>query len=177
MKPLLLATSNPHKIEEIAAVMGTLGIEVVGLDSLDEIPPEPVEDGDTFEANVRLKAIGYAIATGRMCLADDSGLEVDALGGAPGVHSARYAGIGPSAVGILTSPASSPRVSVAIVSAETGCTASANPVASVVTTNSRRVKPTFGSQLFKSSCMVVSPRGNRCGPLPTIRLANARLPR
>jgi len=94
MMPLLLATSNPHKIEEIAAVLTPLGIDVDGLGSLDEIPPEPVEDGDTFKANARLKAIGYAIATGRLCLADDSGLEVDALGGAPGIHSARYAGIG-----------------------------------------------------------------------------------
>ena len=92
--PLLLATSNPNKIEEIAAVLSPLGIEVVGLDCLDEIPPEPVEDGNTFEANARLKAIGYARSTRRICLADDSGLEVDALGGAPGIHSARYAGLG-----------------------------------------------------------------------------------
>lgn len=91
---LLLATSNPHKIEEIAAVLMPLGIEVSGLNTLDEIPPEPAEDADTFEANARLKAIGYAQSTGRVCLADDSGLEVDALGGAPGVHSARYAGLG-----------------------------------------------------------------------------------
>ena len=56
--------------------------------------PEPVEDGETFEQNARIKAIAYARATGRMCLADDSGLEVDALGGAPGVFSARYAGRG-----------------------------------------------------------------------------------
>ena len=48
MMPLLLATSNPHKIEEIAAVLEPLGIDVVGLDSLDVIPPEPVEDGNTF---------------------------------------------------------------------------------------------------------------------------------
>ena len=94
MMPLLVATSNPHKIEEIAAVLTPLGIDVEGLVSLDEIPREPVEDGDTFKANARLKAIGYAIATGRLCLADDSGLEVDALGGAPGIHSARYAGSG-----------------------------------------------------------------------------------
>ncbi|MCH7601145.1 MAG: RdgB/HAM1 family non-canonical purine NTP pyrophosphatase [Planctomycetes bacterium] len=94
MMPLLLATSNPHKIEEIAAVLEPLGIEVVGLDSLDVIPPEPVEDGNTFEANARLKAIGYARSTGQLCLADDSGLVVDALGGAPGIHSARYAGLG-----------------------------------------------------------------------------------
>lgn len=92
--PLLLATSNPHKIEEVAAILVPLGIDMVGLDSLDEIPPEPVEDGDTFEANARLKAIGYATATGQTCLADDSGLEVDALKGAPGIYSARYAGIG-----------------------------------------------------------------------------------
>ena len=94
MMPLLLATSNPHKIEEIAAVLEPLGIEVVGLDSLDVIPPEPVEDGNTFEANARLKAIGYARSTGQLFLADDSGLVVDALGGAPGIHSARYAGLG-----------------------------------------------------------------------------------
>ena len=94
MMPLLLATSNPHKIEEIAAVLEPLGIEVVGLDSLDVIPPEPVEDGNTFEANARLKAIGYARSTGQLCLADDSGLVVDALSGAPGIHSARYAGLG-----------------------------------------------------------------------------------
>jgi len=92
--PLLLATSNPHKIQEIAAVLAPPGIEVIGLDALDIIPPEPVEDGANFEANARIKAIAYAKATGVICLADDSGLEVDALGGAPGIHSARYAGIG-----------------------------------------------------------------------------------
>lgn len=91
---LLFASSNPHKIEEVAATMRPLGIDVVGLDTLDQIPPEPIEDGDTFEANARLKAIYYALQTGRTCLADDSGLEVDALRGAPGVHSARYAGVG-----------------------------------------------------------------------------------
>lgn len=91
---VLLATTNPHKIEEVAAVLGPLGIEVIGLDALDAVPPEPVEDGDTFEANARIKAVAYARATGITCLADDSGLEVDALGGRPGIHSARYAGIG-----------------------------------------------------------------------------------
>jgi XTP/dITP diphosphohydrolase len=54
--------------------------------------PEPVEDGATFEANARIKALYYAKAAGSRCLAEDSGLEVDALGGRPGVHSARYAG-------------------------------------------------------------------------------------
>jgi len=91
---LLFATTNPHKIEEVAAVVEPLGYQVIGLDAVAPDIPEPVEDGDTFEANARIKAIAYAAATGRTCLADDSGLEVDALGGAPGVYSARYAGVG-----------------------------------------------------------------------------------
>ena len=91
---LLFATSNPHKIEEVRAILSPHGIDVVGLDSLPQQPPEPVEDGATFEDNACIKAIAYARATVQMCLADDSGLEVDALGGRPGVHSARYAGIG-----------------------------------------------------------------------------------
>jgi len=90
---LLLASSNPHKIEEVRAILAPLGIGVVGLDALDHPPPEPVEDGATFEANARIKAIAYAKATGQICLADDSGLEVDALDGAPGIHSARYADV------------------------------------------------------------------------------------
>lgn len=66
---------------------------MVGLDSLDLQLPDPIEDGQTFEENAKIKALYYAKATGRMCLADDSGLEVDALGGKPGVYSARYANI------------------------------------------------------------------------------------
>lgn len=93
-QPLLVATSNPHKLEEIRAVLGPLGIRTIGLDEAGVNVPEPVEDGATFEANARLKAIYYAQAAQRTCLADDSGLEVDALGGAPGVYSARYAGTG-----------------------------------------------------------------------------------
>ena len=89
---LLVATSNPHKLEELDAILGPLGVEVLGLDSVGKEVPEPVEDADTFEGNARLKAVGYAAALGRACLAEDSGLEVDGLGGAPGVHSARYAG-------------------------------------------------------------------------------------
>ena len=92
MKPILLATGNPHKLDEIRAVLAPLGIESEGLDSIDDPPEEPIEDGDTFEANARIKAHAYAQATGRICLADDSGLEVDALGGQPGVRSARWAG-------------------------------------------------------------------------------------
>jgi XTP/dITP diphosphohydrolase len=89
---VLLATSNAHKIEEVEAIMAPLGITVIGLDALDHRPPEPEEHGETFRENAREKAVAYARATGRVCLADDSGLEVDALGGAPGVRSARYAG-------------------------------------------------------------------------------------
>lgn len=90
---LLFATSNPHKIQEVAAILKPLDIDVVGLDTLDVQLPEPIEDGKTFEENARIKAVYYAKAIGRMCLADDSGLEVDALGGKPGVYSARYANI------------------------------------------------------------------------------------
>ncbi len=92
--PILVATSNPHKLAEIAAVLGPLGLRVVGLDAADVNVPEPVEDGETFEANARLKAVYYSRCAKRPCLADDSGLEVKALGGRPGVHSARYAGVG-----------------------------------------------------------------------------------
>lgn len=91
---LLFATSNPHKIEEVAAILAPLEMDVIGLDALARPPEEPIEDGETFQANARIKAIHYARAAGRFCLADDSGLEVDALDGAPGVISARYAGIG-----------------------------------------------------------------------------------
>ena len=93
MQPILIASGNAHKLKEIKAVLAPLGIAVEGLDALDELPPEPVEDALTFEGNAQLKAIGYAKATGRVCLADDSGLEVDALDGAPGVLSARFAGV------------------------------------------------------------------------------------
>jgi len=91
---VLLATGNPHKLDEVRPTLHPLGIEVVGLDSLADVPPEPVEDGDTFEANARIKAIEYARATNQVCLADDSGLEVDGLGGAPGIYSARWSGQG-----------------------------------------------------------------------------------
>lgn len=91
--PLLLATSNPHKLEELRAILGP---SIIGLDSLPTPIPEPDESADTFEENARLKAIAYARATGLTCLADDSGLEVDALHGSPGVHSAYYADWNPA---------------------------------------------------------------------------------
>ena len=94
MPEVLLATGNPHKLDEVRAVLEPIGWRVLGLDDLEgPKPPEPVEDEDTFEGNARIKAVAYARATGRMALADDSGLEVDALGGAPGVRSARFAGV------------------------------------------------------------------------------------
>jgi len=92
MQELTIATTNPHKVDEISAVLGQLGIRCLPLGRSDI--PEPDESGATFEENARIKAVAYARALGCMVLADESGLEVDALGGAPGVHSARYAGIG-----------------------------------------------------------------------------------
>ena len=89
---LLFASSNPHKVKEVCQILQGEDLEVIGLGVLEAPPAEPVEDGETFAANARIKAVCYARATGRWCLADDSGLAVDALGGAPGVHSARYAG-------------------------------------------------------------------------------------
>jgi len=92
-KSIVFATGNPGKRNEVAAVLADLGIEVVGLDALHLDIDEPIEDQPTFAGNAVLKARHYAAATGRLVLADDSGLEVDALGGAPGVISARYAGV------------------------------------------------------------------------------------
>lgn len=93
MSRILFATSNPHKAEEVRAILEPLGLDVMTLDELGSLPPEPVEDGETFEDNARIKALAYARETGLECLAEDSGLSVDVLGGAPGVHSARYAGV------------------------------------------------------------------------------------
>lgn len=88
---LLVATSNPNKVRELGEVLGPLGIVVVGLHELAVQIPEPEEDADTFEGNARIKALAYSAALNVACIAEDSGLEVDALRGAPGVHSARYA--------------------------------------------------------------------------------------
>ena len=92
---LVVATSNPHKIEEIAAVLAPWGFRVLGLaDAGGADLEEPDETGATFAENARIKAVAYAQALGVPCLADDSGLEVDALGGEPGVRSARWSGVG-----------------------------------------------------------------------------------
>ena len=91
IRELVLATRNRHKGEELAALLGGLGITIR---TLDEFPdaPEVVEDGDTCEANAIKKARTIVEFTGLPAVADDTGLEVDALGGRPGVYSARYAG-------------------------------------------------------------------------------------
>ena len=91
MKELIVATRNAGKLKEIRRLCAEHGIEVLGLENFPEIP-EVVEDGETFAANAIKKAEAVAKATGKPCLADDSGLVVDALAGRPGVHSARYAG-------------------------------------------------------------------------------------
>jgi len=87
---LVIASHNPGKIEEIAALLARFAVAVVAADSLGI--PEPDETGDTFEANAALKARGAAEISGLPALADDSGLVVPALGGAPGIYSARWAG-------------------------------------------------------------------------------------
>lgn len=88
---VVLATRNRHKVEELAALLGDLGIRIR---TLAEFPhaPEVEEDGATCEANAIKKACEIARATGLTAVADDTGLEVDALGGRPGVYAARYAG-------------------------------------------------------------------------------------
>jgi len=91
MKRVLIATSNPGKLRDFAGAAAAHGIEIATLPRFASLPPV-LEDGLTFEANARKKAEVYSRhAPGEIVLADDSGLEVDALGGAPGVHSARYA--------------------------------------------------------------------------------------
>lgn len=88
---LLIATSNPGKVREIRALLAGLPFDVRALDAFPPID-EPEETGETFAENARLKAGYYARATGVLAAADDSGLEIAAIGGRPGVHSARYPG-------------------------------------------------------------------------------------
>lgn len=92
---LLVASRNAKKLQELRRVLdgaGVLGIELVGLDEVPEFPEAP-ETGATFEENALAKARDGAAATGLACVADDSGLEVDALNGMPGVLSARWSGV------------------------------------------------------------------------------------
>jgi XTP/dITP diphosphohydrolase len=88
--PILLATTNSGKLAELREILGEQGVEVVGL--RDSAQTEEIETGSTFEENALLKARHYFEVSGTPTIADDSGLEVEALGGAPGVFSARYAG-------------------------------------------------------------------------------------
>ena len=91
MLKILMATGNQGKLREMRELLSDLPVEIVSLKDFPEIP-EPIEDGATFEANSLLKARYYREKTGCAAMADDSGLEVEALGGAPGVHSARFCG-------------------------------------------------------------------------------------
>jgi XTP/dITP diphosphohydrolase len=88
---LLVATTNPGKIREIQGILHDAPAELVTLRDFPDIP-EPEETGTTFAENARLKAVFYSKATGLPSVADDSGLEVEALDGMPGIHSARWQG-------------------------------------------------------------------------------------
>src|SRR5580692_599755 len=95
MRKILIATSNPGKLRDFAGAALRYGIEIAGIPNFASLP-SVVEDGLTFEANARKKAEEYSLhAPGELVVADDSGLEVDALNGDPGVHSARYAAAAP----------------------------------------------------------------------------------
>ncbi len=90
-RTILLATSNPGKLRDFAGAAAPFGIAIANIPHFSSLP-EVVEDGTTFEENARKKAESYSLAVpGELVLADDSGLEINALGGAPGVYSARYA--------------------------------------------------------------------------------------
>ncbi len=90
---LLIATGNPGKIRELSALLEPAGIDYL-TPAQAALSLTVAETGDDYEANARKKALAFARASGRWALADDSGLEVDALDGAPGLHSARLAGAG-----------------------------------------------------------------------------------
>ena len=88
---LLIATTNPNKVREITPLLADLPIDIITLADVAPVP-EPEETGATFWQNARIKALAYAAATGHVAVAEDSGLEVEALGGEPGVQSARFLG-------------------------------------------------------------------------------------
>ena len=88
---LLIATTNPNKIREIRPLLADLPIDLITLADVAPVQ-EPEENGATFWENARIKALAYAAATGHIAVAEDSGLEIDALGGEPGIHSARFLG-------------------------------------------------------------------------------------
>ena len=98
---LIIATTNQGKLREYRELLSELGVELDGLRSFEGLV-EPLENGATFEENAVIKAASYARQTGEWVLADDSGLEVAALAGAPGVHSARFGGVGAGYVEKMT---------------------------------------------------------------------------
>ena len=99
---VLVATSNPGKLRDFSGAAANYGLTIAPLPGFSSLPPV-VEDGATFEANAKKKAEQYSrAAPGELVLADDSGLEIDALAGAPGVHSARYAADAPHRAGSNT---------------------------------------------------------------------------
>jgi len=91
LSPLVLATGNPGKVDELRALLGDLTLTLTPAHDLDD-PPTVTEDADTLDGNARKKARAFYEYTGHAALADDTGLEVDALDGRPGVHTARFAG-------------------------------------------------------------------------------------
>lgn len=93
MNTIIAATRNKHKIEEIDAITGKFGMKVISRDEAGVPPFEIDETGETFEENSYIKASEIMKHTGKMTIADDSGIEVDCLNGAPGIYSARFAGI------------------------------------------------------------------------------------
>jgi len=92
LREVVVATSNPGKLREIRAILGELPLAIVGLDAVAEV--HFPEEGDDYEENARVKAQVVALRSGRPAVADDSGLEVEGLSGAPGPRSARYGGPG-----------------------------------------------------------------------------------
>ena len=95
MKELIVASRNKGKVREIKELLADLPLKVTSLLDYPHIP-DIVEDGTTYQANALKKAVAVASATGKMTMADDSGIEVKALGNAPGIYSARFAGEGKS---------------------------------------------------------------------------------
>ena len=95
MKRILVATSNPGKLRDFAGAASPYEVEILSVPNFSSLPTV-IEDGSTFVANARKKAEAYSRYVGGIVIADDSGLELDALAGAPGVHSARYAADDPA---------------------------------------------------------------------------------
>lgn len=91
LQTIVIATKNPGKIAELRSLLEPTGIRAIGLDELETTTTEPEETGTTFLENATIKALDYASQTGLPCLADDSGLAVDALNGRPGVISSHFA--------------------------------------------------------------------------------------